>query len=260
MADASPPSEHERQLLRGPQRRALDLHGALHIYFHIIRGFRALHDIGPSVTVFGSARILETDPEYKLARETGAELGRAGFTVMTGGGPGIMEAANRGARDVGAVSVGCNITLPVEQKPNPYLDRFIQFRHFFVRKLMLVKYSYAFVVMPGGFGTLDEQVLRDRHALSRPARRRISPSSSWVANSWEPLVGFLHDGLLARGTIAAADLKLFSVTDSPEEAVRLIRDRALHEFGLTYGPEARPRWFLLERGVTAWRRVWHRGA
>jgi uncharacterized protein (TIGR00730 family) len=258
MTPSPPPArnEPERQLLRGPQRRALDLLAAVRIFLEIIRGFRALHFLGPCVTVFGSARFLETDPEYQLARRTGAELGRAGFTVMTGGGPGIMEAANRGAREVGAVSVGCNITLPHEQKPNAYLDRFIEFRHFFVRKLMLVKYSYAFVVMPGGFGTLDE--LFETMTLVQTGKTRDFPIVLMGKAFWSPLIAFLHDGLLARGTISGTDLNLFTVTDSPEEAVSTIRGRALHEFGLTYGPLARPRWFLFERGVRAWRRAWHR--
>ena len=128
----------------------------LRIFAELVRGFRALHFLGPCITVFGSARFEEGNPHYELAREMGRRIGRMGFTVMTGGGPGVMEAANRGARDVGACSIGCNIALPQEQEPNPYLDRFIEFEYFFVRKLMLVKYSYAFVVLPGGFGTLDE--------------------------------------------------------------------------------------------------------
>jgi uncharacterized protein (TIGR00730 family) len=250
------PNEHERQLLRGPQRRGLDLLGALRIFFEIIRGFRALHFLGPCVTVFGSARFVEGDSEYQLARRTGAELGQAGFTVMTGGGPGIMEAANRGAQDVGATSVGCNITLPKEQEPNAYLDRFVEFRHFFVRKMMLVKYSYAFVVMPGGFGTLDE--LFETITLIQNGKAKDFPVVLMGRAFWEPLVDFLRDGLLARGTIGASDLNLFSLTDSPEEAVQVIRDRALHEFGLTYGPQARPRWYLFERGAKALRRRWQR--
>jgi uncharacterized protein (TIGR00730 family) len=134
----------------------VELIRVLRIMVEFVRGFRALHFVGPCVTVFGSARFKEDHPYYALGREVGRELARAGFTVMTGGGPGIMEAANRGAKEVGGRSVGCNIELPAEQKPNQYLDRFITFHHFFVRKVMLVKYSYAFVALPGGFGTLDE--------------------------------------------------------------------------------------------------------
>jgi uncharacterized protein (TIGR00730 family) len=150
------PNHTERRFLAGPTTRLAELRRAVRIFAELVRGFRALHFLGPCVTVFGSARFDEGEPYYALAREMGRRIGRMGFTVMTGGGPGIMEAANRGARDVGASSIGCNIALPMEQKPNPYLDRFIEFKYFFVRKLMLVKYSYAFVALPGGFGTLDE--------------------------------------------------------------------------------------------------------
>ena len=146
----------ERRFLSGRRPRGLELWHTLRIFFEFIYGYRCLHFVGPCVTVFGSARFDEEHENYALAREMGRRIARAGFTVMTGGGPGIMEAANRGAKDVGGRSVGCNIELPVEQKPNAYLDRWVTFRHFFVRKMMLVKYSYAFVVMPGGFGTLDE--------------------------------------------------------------------------------------------------------
>ena len=128
----------------------------LEVLWDFFRGLRALHFVGPCVTVFGSARTEERDPYYQLARKMGAAIAELGFTVMTGGGPGIMEAANRGAKEVGGRSVGCNIELPHEQSANPYLDRFVTLRYFFVRKTMLAKYSYAFVVMPGGFGTLDE--------------------------------------------------------------------------------------------------------
>src|SRR6516225_87739 len=144
------------QFLEGPQPRAFELGQALKLFWELMRGFRALHFAGPCVTVFGSARFKEDHAYYHMARAVGVGLARAGFTVMTGGGPGIMEAANRGAKDVGGRSLGCNIELPKEQKPNPFLDQWITFRHFNVRNPMLVKYSYAFLVMRGGFGTLDE--------------------------------------------------------------------------------------------------------
>src|SRR5207302_3648648 len=144
------------RFLQGPQPRGYELSRAIRIFFELIHGFRSLHFVGPCVTVFGSARFHEDHRYYQMAHAVGALLARAGFTVMTGGGPGIMEAANRGAKEAGGYSVGCNIELPQEQRPNPYLDRWITFHHFFVRKLMLVKYSYAFVALPGGFGTLDE--------------------------------------------------------------------------------------------------------
>src|SRR6516165_11505667 len=144
------------RFLEGPQPRAFELGQALKLFWELIRGFRALHFAGPCVTVFGSARFKEDHAYYHMARAVGAGLARAGFTVMTGGGPGIMEAANRGAKDVGGRSVGCNIELPLEQQPNHYLDRCVRLHYFFVRKTLLVKYSYAFVFLPGGAGTLDE--------------------------------------------------------------------------------------------------------
>jgi hypothetical protein len=151
-----PGAPEEIRFLEGPQTRGFELRRALRIFVEFLRGFRTLHFVGPCVTVFGSARFPPDHPYYRLAREVGAHLARSGFTVMTGGGPGIMEAANRGAREAGGRSVGCNIELPHEQVPNPYLDRWITFRYFFVRKVMLVKYSYAFIALPGGFGTADE--------------------------------------------------------------------------------------------------------
>jgi len=146
----------EVPFLEGPGGRGSELLRVLRIAAEFVRGFRVLHFVGPCVTVFGSARFAEDHPAYQLAREMGRRIAREGFTVMTGGGPELIEAANRGAKDVGGRSIGCNIVLPREQQPNPFLDRFLTFRYFFVRKVMLVKYSYAFVVLPGGFGTLDE--------------------------------------------------------------------------------------------------------
>src|SRR5262249_55794050 len=143
-----PPHPEEQRFLQGPQPRGFELARAVRIFFELLHGFRSLSFVGPCVTVFGSARFTEGHRFYRPARRTGALLARAGFAVMTGGGPGIMEAANRGAKEAGGTSVGCNIELPREQKPNPYLDRWVTFRHFYVRKVMLVKYSYAFIAMP----------------------------------------------------------------------------------------------------------------
>src|SRR5438105_5558430 len=137
-----------KRFLRGPQPRPFELWRAVQVFRELIYGFRKLHFVGPCVTVFGSARFDEQHQYYRAARAVGRYLAESGFTVMTGGGPGVMEAANRGAKDVGGRSLGCNITLPKEQTPNPYLDSWIEFDHFFVRKLMLIKYSYAFVCMP----------------------------------------------------------------------------------------------------------------
>jgi len=230
--------------LQGPQTRGFELARALRIFAELLRGFRSLHFAGPCVTVFGSARFAESHPYYALGREVGARLARAGFTVMTGGGPGIMEAANRGAKDAGGRSVGCNIELPREQKPNPYLDRWITFRHFFVRKLMLVKYSYAFIALPGGFGTLDE--VFETATLIQTGKIEEFPLVLMGREFWRPLMAFVRERLLAEGTIAPGDAERILVTDSPAEAVESITDVAMRRFGLTYGARLRRRWFLWE--------------
>jgi uncharacterized protein (TIGR00730 family) len=195
------------------------------------------------VTVFGSARFGEGHPYYGLAREIGARLAEAGFTVMTGGGPGLMEAANRGAREAAGRSIGCNIELPVEQRPNVYLDRWITFRHFFVRKVMLVKYSYAFIALPGGFGTLDE--LFEIATLVQTGK--IHDFSLVLVGSqfWRPLVDFVR-GLVAAGTVDGADAARIQLTDSAEVAVKSVTATALEQFGLTYAPRLHPRWLLGE--------------
>ena len=230
--------------LQGPQGRGFELARALRIFGELLRGFRALHFAGPCVTVFGSARFSEDHPYYALGREVGARLARAGFTVMTGGGPGIKEAANRGAREAGGRSIGCNIELPQEQRPNPYLDRWITFRHFFVRKLMLVKYSYAFVALPGGFGTLDE--VFETATLIQTGKIQQFPLVLLGRRFWSPLLDFMRERLVAEGTIAPADARRLAVTDSPEEAVAAISSIAMSRFGLTSGPRMRRRWFLWE--------------
>jgi len=234
----------ERQFLHGPQARGTDLAQALGIFRECVKGFRRLHFVGPCVTVFGSARFDEDHPYYALARELGGRLAEAGFTVMTGGGPGIMEAANRGAKEAGGYSVGCNITLPLEQAPNAYLDRWVEFRYFSVRKMLLEKYSYAFVAMPGGLGTLDE--LFETAVLIQTGKMREFPFVLMGRSFWTPLLDYLRDHLLAAGTVDAADIERWVVTDSAEEAVELVRQRALSQFGLSYGPRAKPRWWLGE--------------
>jgi uncharacterized protein (TIGR00730 family) len=231
------------RFLHGPQPRGTELVRAVRIFAELIRGFRAFHFVGPCVTVFGSARFSAEHPYYSLAREIGARLAKAGFTVVTGGGPGIMEAANRGAQEAGGLSIGCNIELPREQRPNPYLDRWLTFRHFFVRKVMLVKYSYAFVALPGGFGTLDE--VFETATLEQTGKLRDFPLVLMGSEFWRPLVGFLKR-LVEAGTIDSADLERLRVLDSPEEAVREIADIGMRRFGLTYGPRLRRRWLLGE--------------
>jgi uncharacterized protein (TIGR00730 family) len=241
---SSTPDPSERQLLQGPHARRHELRQAIRIFAECIRGFRTLHFVGPCVTVFGSARFDATHPYYALGEEIGSKLAEIGITVMTGGGPGLMEAANRGARLAGGRSIGCNIELPQEQRPNPYLDEMVEFRYFFVRKLMLVKYSYAFVALPGGFGTLDE--IFETLVLIQTGKMKRFPLVLLGVDFWRPLVDVLRQRLLPAGTIDAADVALITVTDSPAEAVALVRETAMRDFGLTYGPRARRRWYLGE--------------
>ncbi len=238
---ASPPEIH---FLEGPQARGFELLGALRIFAELIRGFRAFHFLGPCVTVFGSARFTEGHRWYGLAREMGRRIALEGFTVMTGGGPGIMEAANRGAHEVRGRSVGCNIVLPKEQAPNPYLDRFVTFRYFFVRKVMLVKYSYAFVVLPGGFGTMDE--VFETATLIQTGKIKNFPLVLMGVEYWKDLRE-LFERMVAEGTIDADDARRIVFTDSPDEALRVIRELATAQFGLRPMRPRRKRWYLFER-------------
>lgn len=233
-----------RRFLEGPQSRGFEFRLLLHIAWEFFTGFRKLHFVGPCVTVFGSARFGETHRYYRLTQRVGALLAKAGFTVMTGGGPGIMEAANRGAKDAGGRSIGCNIVLPMEQYANPYLDKMIEFDHFFVRKTMLIKYSYAFIVMPGGFGTLDE--LFEAATLIQTGKIRDFPIVLMGRDYWRPLLEQFHGPFLAERTISPEDLNMFTVTDSPEEAVDTVHKVAMERFGLSYGKKVRRRWFLGE--------------
>jgi len=233
-----------QRFLAGPQPRLFELWRALRIFSEFIRGFRTLHFLGPCVTVFGSARFPEGHRYYEMARQVGAQLARDGFTVMTGGGPGIMEAANRGAREAGGQSIGCNIELPQEQKPNPYLDRWVTFRYFYVRKVMLVKYSYAFIALPGGFGTLDE--VSEAATLIQTDKIADFPIVLMGSDFWKPLLDFMRGTLVAEGTIDAVDMDEFFLTDSPEEAATHVRDIGMKRFGLTYAPKMKRRWFLGE--------------
>jgi hypothetical protein len=230
-------SEPDRLLLEGPQSRVQELLLLFRAGRDFVRGFRKLHFVGPCVTVFGSARFDEHHQYYQLSREVGGALVGLGFTVMTGGGPGVMEAANRGAREAGGVSVGCNIELPFEQKPNPYLDAWVTTEYFWVRKVLLVKYSYAFIVMPGGFGTLDELT----EALTLIQTRKILqfPVVLMGKDYWAPFLAMCKT-MIEAGTISAADLDLLMVTDSVADAMAHIRMHAIEQFGLqaTRAPRA----------------------
>lgn len=212
----------EKKFLQGRQNRAEELESAVRYFLEFLQGFESLHVTGPAVTVFGSARFSENHRYYRLAREVGRRLAEAGYAVITGGGPGVMEAANRGAKEAGGLSVGCNITLRREQAPNAYLDDFVQFDHFFVRKVMLVKYSSAFVVLPGGFGTLDE--VFETLTLIQTCTIEQFPVILMGSEFWACMMEFLEKSLLVEKTIDPDDVRLFSITDSPQEAVALIKD------------------------------------
>lgn len=239
-------SKEDVGFLQGPRFRRTELARVIRISAEFIRGFRKLHFVGPCVTVFGSARFPETDRYYVLAREMGKRIAGLNLTVMTGGGPGIMEAANRGAREAGGKSVGCNIQLPMEQKPNPYLDQFIEFHYFFVRKVMLLKYSYAFVVLPGGFGTMDE--LFEALTLIQTGKVHNFPVVLMGEDYWAPLLGFLRGTLAARGAINPEDLNHFIVTDDVDEAQAALARTVEDHAELIQQARTRPRWWFLGEG------------
>lgn len=235
----------DRVLLEGPQSRGRELWLVLRAVRDFLQGFRALHFVGPCVTVFGSARSEESHPYYALGREVGRGLAGLGFTVMTGGGPGLMEAANRGAREAGGRSVGCNIALPQEQAPNPYLDRSVTCRYFFVRKVLLFKYSYAFIGLPGGLGTLDE--LFEALTLIQTGKIANFPVVLLGTEYWRPVNDLLQH-LAAQRTINEKDLDLLLVTDSMNEALEHVERHAIEAFELRRRG-IRPTTLLGERAV-----------
>ena len=237
------PTPTEKVFYSGPRSRLSELRFALRVFAQFIRGFRALHFTGPCVTVFGSARFEEDHPYYLLSRKVGRAIANLGFTVMTGGGPGLMEAANRGAREANGPSIGCNIHLPHEQNPNPYLDRYVTMEHFFVRKVLLRKYSYAFVIMPGGFGTMDEffEVL----TLVQTGKIQDFPLVVMGREYYADLQDLLSSMLRAR-TINPEDLRLLFYTDSVEELSDYLAV-ALKQFRVARRP--RPSRLLREAGL-----------
>jgi uncharacterized protein (TIGR00730 family) len=238
----------EIQFLRGPQSRWEEFTFTVKILFEFVKGFRALHFVGPCVTIFGSARFKEDHEYYKLTRKVSGEIARLGFTIMTGGGGGLMEAANRGAREVNGRSVGCNIVLPEEQHPNAYLDKWVRIRYFFVRKTLLIKYSFAFVVMPGGFGTLDE--FFEALTLTQTGKIQQFPIIVFDKAFHKELME--HVALMVRrGTISAEDTKLILLTDSLEDAINFIKERSIARYGLLPARKWSPARWLGERSWNA---------
>ena len=235
-------SQREIRFLEGPRSRWDNLKFVVDIAWEFIRGLRALHFSGPCVAVFGSARFPESHPYYDLTRRLSAEIAQLGFTIMTGGGPGLMEAANRGAKEVGGRSVGCNIVLPMEQSHNAYLDKWVNIRYFFVRKTLLIKYSYAFVIVPGGFGTLDE--LFEAMTLIQTGKLQDFPIILFGREFHQELLDHIEQ-MRREKTISESDLQLFLVTDSIDEAVNRIR-QTIEKYGLKRA-QRKPSWLLGER-------------
>jgi uncharacterized protein (TIGR00730 family) len=230
------------RFLGGPQSRVKELKFVFATMIDLIQGLRALHFIGPCITVFGSSRFKEDHPYYDLTRKAAAAFAKLGFTIITGGGPGLMEAANRGAKDVGGRSVGCNIQLPVEQQPNAYLDKWVYMRHFFLRKVLLVKYSFAFVVMPGGYGTMDEYF--EALTLIQTHTIKNFPIIIFGKEYHHDLINYI-EMMKKNGTIANTDTNLYLVTDDINEAVQLILKKSIKQYGLKPQNKIKPfRWLF----------------
>lgn len=236
-------TKSEIQFLRGPQSRWEEFKFTVKTLMEFVRGFRALHFVGPCVTIFGSARFTEDHEYYQTAREVAGAVAKLGFTILTGGGQGLMEAANRGAKDVGGKSVGCNIVLPTEQRPNAYLDKWVNIRYFFIRKTLLIKYSFAFIVFPGGFGTLDEFF----EALTLTQTRKIDQFPIIVFNRAYHKELLEHiDVMKKKKTISAEDLSLILVTDSMDEALQFIKTQSIARYGLLPEQKRWPARWLME--------------
>ncbi|MBU6159301.1 MAG: TIGR00730 family Rossman fold protein [Bacteroidetes bacterium] len=237
----------EIKFLQGPQSRWQEFKFTIKVFIEFIKGFRSLSFVGPCVTIFGSARYPEGHEYYELTRKMGAEVAKLGFTVMTGGGPGLMEAANRGAKEVNGRSVGCNIVLPFEQKPNPYLDKWVNIKYFFVRKTLLIKYSYGFVCMPGGYGTLDEFF----EALTLIQTEKIKNFPVIVIGKEYHEEMMNHVRLMKdKGTISPDDEFLFHLTDSVEEAIHILKEKSIKRFELRH-EEPKPFGWLFEKRLSS---------
>lgn len=229
--------------LEGPKSRRFEFLFVLEVFWEFLKGIRALHFVGPCVTVFGSARFKEGSEHYEQAREMGRRIAlELGLTVMTGGGPGIMEAANRGAFEAGGRSVGCNIILPHEQSENPYMHKWVKIKYFFIRKVLLVKYSYAFVIMPGGVGTMDE--LFETLTLIQTGTIQNFPMVLIGKAYYEPLIEMLQK-MIEKGTISPDDLNLLKITDDLEEATQHIQSYLKANFKIQR--RRRPIWWLFEK-------------
>ena len=228
--------------LDGPKSRGYELKFAWKVLVEFIRAFRTLHFVGPCITVFGSARFPEDHIYYQQAREFGRRIAELGFTTMTGGGPGIMEAANRGAFESGGMSIGCNIRLPFEQKGNEYTHKSLTFEHFFIRKTILIKYSYAFIIMPGGFGTMDEFF----ETLTLVQTKSITgfPIVLFGKQYYKQMLEAIED-MAKQGTISEGDMSLVLVTDDMDEAIRHIRSYITSNY--TVKPRKRKRWLFEKR-------------
>ncbi|HEX4852040.1 MAG TPA: TIGR00730 family Rossman fold protein [Puia sp.] len=231
----------ETLYLEGPRSRGYELGFAFRVFLQFIKGSRTLHFVGPCITVFGSARFKEDNKYYQAAREFGKHIAGMGFTTMTGGGPGIMEAANRGAFESGGISVGVNVKLPFEQKPNPYMHKWLTIDYFFVRKVMLLKYSYAFIVMPGGFGTMDEFF----NTLTLIQTKSITqfPMVLFGKDFYKPLLETISS-MANEGTISKEDMSLVLVTDDIDEAMAHIRNYISKNYDIR---KKKKLWWLFER-------------
>jgi uncharacterized protein (TIGR00730 family) len=236
----------ERSWLAGPRSRFHDLRSLLRVSLDLIRAYRIMHFVGPCVTIFGSARTKPGTRWYEMAKEMGEACAELGFTVVTGGGPGIMQAGNQGAFEAGGRSIGVNIMLPFEQHVNPYVHRSVNMRYFFTRKTMLVKYSYAFIVLPGGAGTLDEMF--ETMTLIQTGKLSNFPIILMGKDFWQPLMDFVYK-MAEEGTISPEDPDLIFFTDSIEEAKAHLQRNAVRQFGLRRKKAPRPIPALGEKGV-----------
>ncbi len=236
----------DHSLLSGPSTRIRDLMTIFRVGLDLLRGFRALHFAGPCVTIFGSARTLPGTDHYEQARKMGEACAQLGFTVVTGGGPGIMQAGNQGAYEAGGRSLGVNIELPFEQNLNPYVHSSVTMKYFFTRKVVLVKYSYAFIVMPGGAGTLDEMF--ETMTLIQTGKLKVFPIVLMGKDYWQPLMDFVYR-MAEAGTISPDDPELIFFTDDIEDAKAHLQRHAVRQFGLRRKNVPKPLMLLGEKSI-----------